>query len=63
MLTKGCMAASSNGKTLSVDSHHPFSGNFVGEVACNQTAQALVPAVQDLIGQIVGHPDFAALLR
>lgn len=55
--------SSSNGKSLSVDNHYAFSGNFVGEVACNQTAQALMPAVQDLIGKIVGHPDFAALLR
>jgi hypothetical protein len=55
--------SSSNGGTLSVQNHYPFSGNFVGEVACNQTAQALMPAVQDLIGKIIGHPDFAALLR
>jgi hypothetical protein len=54
--------SSSNGKSLSVDSHYPFSGNFVGEVACNQTAQALMPAVQDLIGKVIGHPDFAALV-
>ncbi len=40
---------SSNSRSLSVDNHYPFSGNFVGEVACNQTAQALMPAVQDLI--------------
>jgi hypothetical protein len=55
--------SSSNGKSLSVDNHYSFSGNFVGEVACNQTAQALMPAVQDLIGKVIGHPDFAALLR
>lgn len=55
--------SSSNGKSVSVDSRYPFSGNFVGEVACNQTAQALMPAVQDLIGKIITHPDFAALLR
>ncbi len=55
--------SSSNGKSVSVDNRYPFSGNFVGEVACNQTAQALMPAVQDLIGKIIAHPDFAALLR
>ena len=55
--------SSSNGKSLSVDNHYSFAGNFVGEVACNQTAQALMPAVQDLIGKMITHPDFAALLR
>jgi len=55
--------SSSNGKSLSTDNHYSFSGNFVGEVACNQTAQALMPAVQDLIGKIIAHPDFADLLR
>jgi hypothetical protein len=55
--------SSSNGKSLAVANHYSFSGNFVGEVACNQTAQALMPAVQDLIGKIITHPDFAALLR
>jgi hypothetical protein len=55
--------SSSNGKSLSVDNHYFFAGNFVGEVACNQTAQALMPAVQDLIGKMITHPDFAALLR
>ena len=55
--------SSSNGKSLSVDNHYSFAGNFVGEVACNQTAQALMPAVQDLIGEMITHPDFAALLR
>jgi hypothetical protein len=54
---------SSNGKSISVNDHYAFAGNFVGEVACNQTAQALMPAVQDLIGKVVTHPDFAALLR
>jgi hypothetical protein len=55
--------SSSNGKSLSVDNHYSFAGNVVGEVACNQTAQALMPAVQDLIGKMITHPDFAALLR
>ena len=55
--------SSTNGKRLSVESHYSFAGNFVGEVACNQTAQALMPAVQDLIGKIIGHSDFATLLR
>jgi hypothetical protein len=55
--------SSSNGKSLLTDNHYSFSENFVGEVACNQTAQALMPAVQDLIGKIIAHPDFADLLR
>jgi len=55
--------SSSNGKSLSADNHYSFAGNFVGDVACNQTAQALMPAVQDVIGKIITHADFAALLR
>jgi hypothetical protein len=40
----------------------PYSSYF-GETACNQTAQALMPAVQDLIGKLVHAPEFASLLQ
>jgi len=59
----GPFISSSNGKSVAVSNHYAFSGNFVGEVACNQTAQALMPAVQDLISKIVRHSEFSGLLR
>jgi hypothetical protein len=34
----------------------------VGETACNQTAQALMPAVQDLIKKLVSNPEFKAIV-
>ncbi|WMY10916.1 hypothetical protein [Paraburkholderia phenoliruptrix] len=53
---------SSNGRSLSVTEAYPFTSSFYGETACNQTAQALMPAVQDLIGKAVTNPGFPALV-
>ena len=53
---------SSNGKFISVTENHSYKTSFYGETACNQTAQALMPAVQDLISQIVNHKDFPLLV-
>lgn len=54
--------ASSNGKTLTVVEKYEAPRNFNGSAACNLIAQTLVPAVQDLIGKVVNHPDFRDLL-
>jgi hypothetical protein len=54
---------SSNGATVSVREDYAFKGNFVGEIACNQTAHALMPAVQNVVGKVVRHPEFPALLK
>lgn len=54
---------SSNGNAISVTESYPFTSSFYGETACNQTAQALMPAVQNLIGKIVSHQDFANLVK
>ena len=40
---------SSNGKSLSTQKKYEFKSGFDAITACNQTAQALGPAVQDLI--------------
>ncbi|OQX09823.1 MAG: hypothetical protein BWK76_21665 [Desulfobulbaceae bacterium A2] len=53
---------SSNGKIMSVSEDYSFTSSFVGETACNQTAQALMPAVQNLVGKVVRSPEFAALV-
>lgn len=55
--------ASSNGRTLSVSEDYKFASSYLGDVACNQTAHALMPAVQNLVGKVVRDPGFAELLR
>jgi len=53
---------SSNEKSIVVDSRFDFSTNWSGGIACNQVAQALSPAVQQLIHDVFNHPEFAGLL-
>jgi hypothetical protein len=53
---------SSNGKSMMVSESYPFTTSFVGETACNQTAQAFIPAVQNLVGKVVRSSDFVTLL-
>lgn len=54
---------SSNGKTLSVANRYDFKSGFDGITACNATADALSPAVQDLIKATVTNPGFGELLK
>jgi hypothetical protein len=54
---------SSNGKSMTVETHYDFKSGFDAITACNQTAQALGPAVQDLIKKAVTQPEFAALVK
>lgn len=54
---------SSNGRSLSVAEKYPFTSSYFGETACNQTAQALMPAVQDLIAKLVHAPGFSTLIK
>lgn len=54
---------SSNGKSMTVESRYEFKSGFDAITACNQTAQALGPSVQDLIKKIVDDPQFGELLR
>lgn len=53
---------SSNGKSMSVSESYGFTSSFYGETACNQTAQAFMPAVQNLVGKVVRSPEFVALI-
>jgi hypothetical protein len=52
----------SNGKSMSVSENYSYTTSFYGETACNQTAQAFMPAVQNLVGKIVRSPEFVALV-
>ena len=47
---------SSNGHSLSETENYSFSSSYFGETACNQTAQAFMPAVQDLIAMELLKP-------
>jgi len=52
-----------NGKTLEQSSRTEFKSGFDAVTACNQTAQALGGAVQDLIKATVTDPTFSELLK
>lgn len=54
---------SSNGKSLNAQNRYEFKSGFDAITACNQTAQALAPAVQDLIKKTVTDPQFQELLK
>lgn len=54
---------SSNGKSLSQSEKYHFTSSFFGDTACEQTAQALMPAVQDLVQKIVKNPEFESLVK
>ncbi len=59
----GMTLNSSNGKSLTVDNRYEFKSGFDAITACNQTAQALGPAVQDLIKKAVTNPEFPDLIK
>jgi hypothetical protein len=54
---------SSNEQSISITENYKYTTSFFGETACNQTAQALMPAVQNLISKLVTNPNFSNLLR
>jgi hypothetical protein len=54
---------SSNGRSLTVKEQYTFTPSWNTYTACQQTAQALVPSVQALIGRLVQHPDFKRLIH
>jgi hypothetical protein len=59
----GITLKSSNGKSLAAENRYQFKSGFDAITACNQTAQALSPAVQDLIKKVISDPAFAQLLE
>ncbi len=54
---------SSNGNSLSVSENYSYTTSYYGETACNQTAQALMPAIQNLIGKVVRNAEFYRLVK
>lgn len=53
---------SSNGKSISVAEHYEFQSGFIADTACKQTAEAYLPAVQNIIGKLIKAPEFKTLL-
>ncbi|MBL4823606.1 MAG: hypothetical protein JKX90_08860 [Colwellia sp.] len=58
----GLNLKSSNGESLTVTNKYSFKSGFDAITACNATADALAPAVQDLIKVTVNHPNFGKLM-
>lgn len=59
----GLRVNSSNGKSVFVAEHYEFNSGFIADTACKQTAEAYLPAVQNIIGKLVKMPEFAAMIR
>ncbi len=53
---------SSNGKTLETAEKYDFATSFGAYKACQEAADAYVPAVKKLVAKMVGSPDFTPLL-
>jgi len=54
---------SSNGRSMYVSESFQFESAFNGDIACRRTAEAFLPAVQDLITKIVRDTEFRRLLE
>ncbi len=59
----GLTLNSNNGASFSLEDEYDFTTSFYGETACNQTGQALMPAVQNLITKALTSPNFPALIK
>ncbi len=58
----GLTITSSNGKSMYASESYQFESAFEGFTACRRTAEAFLPAVQNLIAKIVRSTDFRPLL-
>lgn len=54
---------STNGKAITASENYSYTTSFYAETACDQTAQALMPAIQDLISNIIRDPKFSSLIE
>lgn len=59
----GVTLNSSNGKSMAASEHYEFESGFGADTACKQTAEAYMPAVQDLLAKLVNSPDFKGLIE
>ena len=59
----GLSLNSTNGTNLIVTNRYQFQSGFDAITACNATADALSPAVQDLITTTISRPEFSKLMK
>lgn len=50
------------GRSLTAHEDYRYDASVIGAEACRQTAQALMPAVQNLIRKVVSHPTFLKMV-
>lgn len=55
--------ANSRNESFTTKSSYGFSGSFVADRACQEVAQAFVPAVQQLIKDVVKNPKFGQVAK
>ncbi|MDN5843462.1 MAG: hypothetical protein L0H54_08470 [Alcaligenaceae bacterium] len=60
--TMSLTLTSNNGKSMTMNEKYPYKISYWGQTACFLTAQAFVPAVQDLVGKAVLSAEFNGLL-
>lgn len=58
----GLRVNSSNGESTYVSEHYDFDSSVQVFAACSQTANAYMPAVQDIIGKLINSPNFKSLI-
>lgn len=54
--------ASNNGKSFTVNSRYDYESSYTAYSACSEMQRSYLPAVQQLVNQIVTHPQFGELL-
>ena len=54
---------STNGESITAEENYEFTTSFYADATCDQMAQALMPAVQNLIEKLVRHPRFGQLVN
>jgi hypothetical protein len=57
------MVKSSNGKSLVATERYGFKASYGGDAGCQNTARALMPAIQNVVGKAVRDPAFPHLLK
>lgn len=54
--------SSNNGKSITMSEYYEFESGFDGFSACKNTADALMPTVQNLVGKIIKSQEFKEMV-
>jgi len=54
---------SSNGKSFKIESRYDYESSYFASSACSEMQRSFVPAVQKLLGKVVGNSEFKNLLN